>query len=295
MISILIPTYNYNVYPLVSKLDSELASISIPYEIIVGDDGSPKPASEHSELNRFQNLIHFVAETNLGRTGMRQLLAEKAAYPHLLFLDADVMPKKDHFVQTYAQHLEFDIVSGGIDYEDEKPSNDKILRWVYGRERETQTVAERMKGPYLAVNSGCFLIKKELFLKVNAKLQWNAYGMDNYFKELLRMEEATVMHIDNPVVHLGLESNEQFLKKSLEAIDTTVLLERENLLKENVRPLQKSYLKLKRWGLTRVFSGIVSLFRKKMERNFVSNHPNLFCFDLYRLEYYIQLKRKKDA
>jgi len=139
------------------------------------------------------------------------------------------------------------------------------------------------------------MIKKELFLHLNKQLQLAMYGLDNYFKELLRNENASVIHIDNPVYHLGLEANSVFLKKSLEAIETTVFLERENKLNDNVRPIQKGYLKLKRWRMTGLFSAFVSLFKKGMERNFDSAHPNLFWFDLYRLHYYIQLKRKNNG
>jgi hypothetical protein len=139
------------------------------------------------------------------------------------------------------------------------------------------------------------MIKRNLFLRVSEKLQLKKYGLDNYFKELLRKENATVHHIENPADHLGLESNEKFLQKALEAIDTTVYLEKENRLGDNVRPIQKNYLRLKRMWLTGLFSSFIYVFKKRMERNFISGNPNLFWFDLYRLRYYIQLKNKKSG
>jgi len=191
--------------------------------------------------------------------------------------------------------MDYQVVFGGIEYLDTPPTKDQMLRWKYGRSRETMTASKRQSQPYLAVNSGCFMIQRELFLKTNRLLQMNKYGLDNYFKELLREANAIVRHIENPVYHLGLESNEQFLKKSLEAINTTVYLEQQNLLSDKVRPLQKSYLKLSKFRLTGVFSAFISPLKKRMEHNFKSGNPNLFWFDLYRLRYYIQLKREKDA
>lgn len=295
MISILIPTYNYNVFPLVEKLYNEIFKAVISYEILVCDDASSILFPENESIGKFENVSYIVSENNLGRTGVRQLLAEKARYDNLLFLDADVMPKSDNFISPYLKEIANDVVFGGITYQEQPPSKDMMLRWKYGRERETVSVAERIKQPYLSINSGCFMIKRKLFLRVSEKLQFKKYGLDNYFKELLRKENATVHHIDNPADHLGLESNEKFLQKALEAIDTTVYLEKEIRLADNVRPIQKSYLKLKRLGVTGLFSSFISVFKKRMERNFISANPNLYWFDLYRLRYYIQLKNKKNA
>ena len=40
MLSILIPTYNYNVYPLVMELKSQADELDLSYEILVQDDAS---------------------------------------------------------------------------------------------------------------------------------------------------------------------------------------------------------------------------------------------------------------
>ena len=115
------------------------------------------------------------------------------------------------------------------------------------------------------------------------------------FSNNLKKNKVNIKHIDNPVLHLGLESTTIFIKKSLEAVKTTFLLENKNLLDCDLRPLQKSYLKLKKWSLIRIFSFLISLVKKRMKKNFHSLKPNLFWFDLYRLQYYIQLKSGKDA
>ena len=40
MMSILIPTYNYNAFPLVKAIYEQAQNIDIPFEIICRDDGS---------------------------------------------------------------------------------------------------------------------------------------------------------------------------------------------------------------------------------------------------------------
>lgn len=295
LISILIPTYNYNVLPLVERLCEEVNEMSIDCEILVGDDASPAPPKAHTALHSMPKVDFLISEKNRGRTGMRQWLSEKAKYEHLLFMDADVLPKNKNFISAFVKEMDYQVVFGGIEYLDTPPTKDQMLRWKYGRSRETITASKRQSEPYLTVNSGCFMIDRALFLQTNKLLQMNKYGLDNYFKELLREVNASVRHIENPVYHLGLESNDQFLKKSLEAINTTVYLEQQKLLRDGVRPLQKSYLKLSKFRLTGLFSSCISPMKRRMETNFKSGNPNLFWFDLYRLQYYIQLKRKKDA
>lgn len=77
----------------------------------------------------------------MGRSKTRELLAEKAKYPYLLFLDADVLPVSTLFVAQYLQHVsEYSILVGGIKYESEKPASNRYFRWFYGKTREEITV-----------------------------------------------------------------------------------------------------------------------------------------------------------
>lgn len=47
---------------------------------------------------------------------------------------------------------------------------------------------------------------------------------DTLFSSLLEKAEIPIKHIDNPVVHLGLENNQRFLEKGAQAIQNLVLL-----------------------------------------------------------------------
>lgn len=273
-----------------------MKNLNIEYEIKVYDDGSTKPKPENKDISQFQNCQFIEQKRNIGRTAIRSLMAEEAQFQWILFLDADVLPTKTDFVKHYIDNLQkedFDVISGGILYDDKKPSKDTILRWKYGREREAKPASERNKTPYL-INSPNLCVKKSVFFKAN-NLHENYYGLDNYFSNQLKRLNTKVLHIDNPVVHHGLEPNSSFINKALKAVETTVILENRGLMDDDMRPIQKSYLKLKRWGLTNLFSFVISKFKRRMEANFQSENPNLTWFDLYRLNYYIQLKKKQYA
>jgi glycosyltransferase involved in cell wall biosynthesis len=296
MLSILIPTYNYKVYDLVKELHSQIEVLSVPVEIIVIDDCSKLFRTENEAINKLTQSNYTFSEKNNGRTATRSKLANLAKFQWLLFLDADVKPKRDNFLKEYLSYIQDtsnDVVFGGISYQDTKPSSDQLLRWIYGRERETKSVEEREKSPYFIISQN-LLIKKETFLAANTITE-NYYGLDNFFSNQLKRQNAKVGHIDNPVIHFGLETNSTFVTKALKAVETTVIFERKGLMDTAERPLQKSYLKLNSLGLAKIFNFTISKFKGIMERNFLSGKPNLFWFDLYRLSYYIDLKNGKDA
>jgi glycosyltransferase involved in cell wall biosynthesis len=66
MLSILIPIYNYNAYPLVKELHSQCLEATIDFEILCRDDFSSKYLQENQEINTLENC-RFRNETNLGR------------------------------------------------------------------------------------------------------------------------------------------------------------------------------------------------------------------------------------
>lgn len=296
MISILIPTYNYKVLSLVSAIHKQLELTNIEYEIRVYDDGSPNPEPENDGINNFKNSVHKKLEKNIGRTAIRNVMASEAKYDWILFLDADVLPKNSNFIESYVKAISnnnCDVIFGGISYEEVRPIREKILRWKYGRAREAKSVTLRQKEPFFIISQN-LCIKRSVFLQANTLLE-NHYGLDNFFSNQLKKMNTKVVHIDNPVIHFGLEENDKFIKKALKAVETTVILEKKELMDDDMRPIQKSYLKLKKLHLSSVFSLIISTFKTTMERNFNSKNPNLFWFDLYRLNYYIKLKKQHNA
>ena len=101
MISILIPTYNYSAFSLVSELNKQALSIEIPYEILVLDDCSTNKIiiEENRAINNLENCFYTESNINNGRTFSRGILAKEAKYNWLLFLDSDVKPKDGDFLK----------------------------------------------------------------------------------------------------------------------------------------------------------------------------------------------------
>jgi GT2 family glycosyltransferase len=287
MLSILIPTYNYDVFALTEELYTQCIKEDIAFEIIVLDDASPN-YSESQSL--YENVIYLRNETNLGRTLTRKKLAETARYDSLLFLDADVIPVKSDFIKNYILHIDNPIVLGGVAYISEITDTNKTLRHKYGRMREETTAAERNKNPYGNILSGNLMVKKDVFLEHNYAQNHNLYGMDIYFSYRLYKNNVAIVHIDNPVYHLGLEDDEIFFKKSLQAVESRkqLLADAEGI--ENINSLLKHYKRLKKYRLTGLISLGFKLAEPLLKKMILKKDPNLFYLDIYRLGYICTLK-----
>ncbi len=294
MLSILIPTYNYDITPLVSSLHEQLSKENMNYEILVADDGSKDAAlvAKNKTIENFPHCSYSIHLKNQGRTATRQLLAEKAQYDWLLFLDADVLPKNNTFIRDFKiGDLDADVVFGGISYSEVKPEKSKILRWKYGKAREAKSVSERKKNPHLTLISQSLLIKKHIFLKANTFLD-NQYGVDVLFSKNLEDLHAKILHLDNPIVHLGLEDNLQFIQKTKNGLETLAYFSNSGKLPEDYRPVQKAYVKLKNLGLVSFYKNSIVVLISHIEKNLNSSNPSLFLFDLYKLHYYISIINK---
>lgn len=296
MVSVLIPTYNYNVTQLTELLVNQLETTGLTYEIRVLDDCSSMlhTVETNKNIEKHPRCFFIQNEKNLGRTATRQALAKAAKYNWLLFMDADVLPKNDDFINKFTiEKLTADVVFGGLAYESKTPEKDRMLRWKYGKAREAKTVEEREKMPYLSIISGCILIKKDVFLSANT-LNENIYGGDVVFCLELQKMKAVVKHIDNPVLHLGLESNDSFIEKTKKGLESLYYFEKEKIIPEDYRPIQKAYLSLHRNKMKTLFIKSIQLFEKALLKNLNSSNPSLFLFDLYRLYFYTQLQQNKN-
>ena len=132
MLSILIPTYNYNIIPLVKALHNQCNSCKIKFEILAYDDGSrSKLNSKNNEINTLGFSTFKALPQNIGRSAIRNLLAKNAQYKTLLFVDAGTFPKHDNFIENYLNYKNEQVVSGGMTHREPAPETPYRLRWLY--------------------------------------------------------------------------------------------------------------------------------------------------------------------
>ncbi len=296
MISILIPTYNYNVYPLVKEIHKQFSKQGIDFEIRVYDDASTKEFDSLVFLRELDKVIYKKMKKNMGRTKLRHLLAQEAKFSKLLFIDADMFPKDRFFAAKTLKILnrvKAEVYFGGISLPPSPPSPTKILRWKYGKEREALPLSERKKNPYKSIISSYLLIDKESFLKASDKLKdIKRYGLDIYFSYLLKQQQAKVYHFDNPLMHLGLEDTPIFLEKTKKAVETLDFLIKKKYIPANYSKLGKIAHKIESFKLCSVSAFLFKVFSNLCVKNLFSKKPSLFIFDLYKLCYFCKISRR---
>lgn len=294
MLSILIPTYNYNALPLAEEIEKQALALGIVFELICMDDGSfSLQNAENQKINTLANCKFIEGKQNIGRNANRHRLAEMAQYDWLLFVDSDSLPKNDDFIKSYIEVMKKDpdAVFGGFAYSEKLKNPEQSLRYHFGKAREQVPSERRNKNPYKVIISANFLIKKSIFLKINQAEIQNLYGLDYLFAALLKNNANKVLHIDNEVYHMGIDQNQAYLEKTKKAVETLHYISTSRQLKNTDISLLKAFRKLKRFGLNRFFGRMVLRFNNRIERNLLSDNPSMFLFDIYRLGYFCRLRR----
>jgi hypothetical protein len=297
MLSILIPTFNYDITALVVEVHKQSKSCNIVFEILAFDDASTdlEVRKNNASINTLENTSYTILKSNIGRSAIRNKLAKSAQYSWLLFLDADVMPVNNHFVSNYINSLSYSrpIIYGGITYQEERPNQTQLLRWVYGKEREALNSEIRKKDIYVSFLTLNFMIQKDTFEKAsfNENIP-NLRYEDTLFSYDLKRKKIPITHIENPVCHLGLESSEIFLSKSKESLDALNLFLNQKLINANYIRISRIKNRLQKFKLDLLLSTIYPSLKTRFEKNLISNTPSLFVFDLYRLSYLCYISRK---
>lgn len=292
MISILIPTYNYDASQLVKEINVQCLNLKIDFEILVYNDGGTEFETENTKINLLKNCHYSSGIKNIGRTQSRDLLAKKALYNWLLFLDADVLPTQTNFIKNYISAINnhHSVIVGGCKYKPESLNSNTTLRYKYGVERESKNAMIRNEKPYSNILSANILIRKDIFLQSNFMNEKKYYGMDIFFSYQLMIQRNTVFHIENPVFHMGLESNEAFFEKCLMSVKSRkeTLIDKPRI--EEINSLIRYYKFIKANRLITITNLFFKITKPLLKKLIFSKNPNLISLDLYRLGYLCTLK-----
>ncbi|OQB30405.1 MAG: Glycosyl transferase family 2 [Bacteroidetes bacterium ADurb.Bin174] len=287
MLSILIPTYNYNITPLVGELHKQAISLNIIFEILVMEDGSTLFVEENQEIGKLEHCKHIILTENIGRSAIRNKLADSAKHQFLLFADCDAEVQNVNFIANYLPFCEDDaVIIGGTAYDPNNHDPAYSLRLKYGRAREANTDYIKGQKGYENFTTFNFLIDKKVFDKVRFDVKITGYGHeDTLFGHALHEQGYSFQRINNPLIHKGLDDNESFLRKTIESVKNLYLLYisgKYPFLAEESK-LLRTFIKLKQFKLVRLMSLKLKLSKPILERNLKSEHPSLFYYDIYKL------------
>ena len=293
MISVCIPVFNHCVVPLVEAVRRQSEGLALEVETVCIDDHSDSGWLIRNEA--LEGMCTYVKlPENVGRARIRNLFLQHARGEYMLFLDNDsILP--EGFLQRYAAMLEAKpcVVVGGRIYPPESDDRQHHLRYAYGTRAESRPAAEREKHPYQSFMTNNFMIRREVLEQIRFDERISLYGHeDTLFGYRLEQQHVPILHIDNAVVNGYVETNEEFLQKTVEGVGSLVqiysFMRDDADFCRSVR-LLKAYEKVKRWHLQGIVLHIFRTIQKKLEKNFLSgNGLSLNKFNFYKLGTFIK-------
>lgn len=294
MLSVLIPTYNYNVFPLVLAIHKQLEITKIEYEIIAIDDASKSHLNQENQKVNTLSYCSFTAlKKNIGRSAIRNLLASKAKKDWLLFLDGDVLPSSDNFITNYLTEIKKNtnkVFCGGVKYQ-RNPEYRDFLHYKHGINNEEIPVQKRKKQAAKYFFTSNFLISKAVFEKVKFEEKLVKYGREDLLFAIdLESKGIDIMHISNEIFHLGIVDNVTFVEKTKQAMENLDFLQKEGLIQSKETKLLNLQVKLQKVKLNSFFGNLNSFFERKAIQN-----KSLFYLDCLKLSYLCYLNQRKNG
>jgi glycosyltransferase involved in cell wall biosynthesis len=295
MLSICVPVYNFDVRQLAGQLSEQGKKAGIPVEILIFDDFSEAGLKTlNREVSSIKPVKYLELPENIGRAAIRNRLAKTAKYPYLLYIDADSLIPDESFIKRYLNNIyNAKIICGGTIYHKEPPENEKLLRWVYGCQREELLPEQRQKKGF-SITTNNFMVSRDVMMQYPFRESIREYGHeDTVFGYDLFKSGINILHIENPVIHSGLESSTDYLAKTRVAIKNLLSVS-QNLVTDkeflNHSGLLRLRKKVKSAGLLKVTGWLFQKSEKQLEKHLKGPAPRLWVFDLYKAGYICSLK-----
>lgn len=294
MVSVLIPVFGEDVSPQLAVLAQEIKRLDYPVEVCVVDDASGKaipPNFNGISQSRWEEL-----PKNLGRSSIRNYLANQARYDILIFTDADCIPVSANFIERYRKAFQANqVVVGGQVFGARPVSTETYLRWNYGTHVEARSQNRRSEKPYASFMANNFCMSKSQLLTIKFDADHQGYGHeDTLFGMKLRQRKVAVVHIGNEVRHLGLETNHEFLDKTTEGVSNLVNLYQSNRLDHHVR-LIAIYEQMQRFLLVPFLIIGYHVIFNTLKKGLRKNGKPLAFFSLFKLLDFAQKIRYSNA
>lgn len=296
MFSILIPTYNFDCLSLIQELEEQCEALrrvdrDFDFEIIVADDCSTRK----DLVNALQELTEQLGERvklialtqNVGRAAVRNRLLHEARGTWVLLMDSDARVVRKDFLQTYwEQRHKAEVIIGGILHPSEVMPG-RELRIVYEQSFEKErSVDWRQHHPYARFSVFNLMARKQVITQFCFDIRCEEYGYEDFFLGVaLEAAGVNVCHIDNPLLHTGIDTSEDFLCKAETAVRTLSRLPQHLRSKTG---LEKHASRFRRLCLSRLFVGMFQPLLPLIRKQLLSKNPSIKLLQLYKLFLYLK-------
>jgi glycosyltransferase involved in cell wall biosynthesis len=219
-LSVLIPFLRDDPSELLALLDREAEALNGAVEIVLMDDGTGDAAltarltAQVEAMTLPVRLITLLA--NQGRSKGRNRLAGAARGRSLLFLDSDMRPDSDRFLQTWAQLVREQapaVAFGGFSLLQAPDEPRFSVHRAMATRGECVEAAERAKAPEKYVYTSNLLVRRDVFEAEAFDGAFTGWGWEDVEWAMRVSRRWPVLHIDNPATHMGLDTVEQLAGK----------------------------------------------------------------------------------
>lgn len=285
MLSILIPVYEFDVNELVHTLHNQCLSAGVDFEILCFDDGSGTAMRQVNQAIRNLDRVRYEElPQNIGRSAIRNALADAARYDYLLFMDNDSKVVRENYIRQYLNQLTpHRLLCGGRCYAPTPPEAARFyLHWLYGIKREQIPFELRRQNPWHGFMTNNFVVPKALFQNIRFDENLTQYGHeDTLFGRELELRQIDILHLDNPLEHIGLEDTNTFLKKARIAVQNLYRLNRQ--YPDLDTRLLRAFRTVKRYRLAAFLLYALHDLQGILLANLRSKSPSLYVLDAYKL------------
>ncbi len=228
-LSILIPVYNWDIGPLLTALAAQARPLASgrQVEIIVLDDGSTEKFTNKAVADQLFLVRYEESAVNKGRAETRNALLQQAQGQYVLFLDADMLPDRSDFVQTYLQEAQQggEIVCGGISYQQHDQPAPEYSFYLYKSHRtEALAASVRASTPWRYLFTSNIMVRREIMQAVRFDARFTGYGFEDIEWGVRLGDNFTIKHIENTCSHMGLMTKQQLWAKMRDSIPNYALL-----------------------------------------------------------------------
>ena len=219
-VSVLIPFLRDDPSELLRLLDEEAASVDGAVEIVVMDDGTNDPALTarlQSQIKTMALSARLITLTqNEGRSRGRNRLADSARGGSLLFLDSDMRPDHRRFLWTWADLVAREdpaVAFGGFSLLQAPTDARFSVHRSMALKSDCVSWQERAKTPEKYVFTSNLLVRRDVFEAETFDAEFSGWGWEDVEWAMRVSRRFTVVHVDNPATHMGLDTVEALAGK----------------------------------------------------------------------------------